>query len=132
MIQFSVALRNARLDVIESVVGVSPKLQLRTGVKPADCAAAASGTLIAEVPCPSDWMASAAAGQKVLAGTWTVAAIAAGTVGHFRLLDGGGVCHEQGTATLTGAGGDMTLDNTAATVGQVVTITTWTKTEGNA
>ena len=36
-IQFSVSVRNARLDAIETTVGASPKLQIRTGAAPADC-----------------------------------------------------------------------------------------------
>lgn len=44
----------------------------------------------------------------------------------------GTVCHEQGTITATGGGGDMTVDNTSIASGQTVTVTTKTFTEGNA
>lgn len=132
-IQHSVAVRNARLDAIETVIGTSPKLQFRTGTKPANCAAAATGSLLAEVVCPSNWMADAAAGVKVLAGSWSVTATGAGDAGHYRLLDSTGTtCHEQGTITVTGGGGDMTVDNVSIAVGQTVTVTTKTLTEGNA
>lgn len=132
-IQHSVAVRNARLDVIETTIGASPKLQFRTGAKPANCAAAASGSLLAEVVCPADWMAAAAAGAKVLSGAWTVAASGTGDAGHYRLLDSAGTtCHEQGSITATGGGGDMTVDNISIASGQTVTVTTKTLTEGNA
>jgi hypothetical protein len=132
-VQLSVAVRNARLDAIETTAGVSAKLRLYSGAQPANCAAAASGTLIAELPLPADWMSAAAAGSKSLLGSWTVAAIAAATAGHYRLMDSTGTtCHEQGSVTITGSGGDLTLDNPVIASAQVVTITSWTKTDGNA
>lgn len=131
--QFSDRIRNAWLDSNETVTGTSPKLQIRTGAQPANCAAAATGTLLAEVTCPADWMAAASAGTKVLAGSWTVAAVAAGTAGYYRLYDSAGTnCDEQGSITATGGGGDMTLDNTNIAAAQVVTITAKTLTAGGA
>ena len=74
-------------------------------------------------------MAAAAAASKAKAGTWQDAsADATGTPGHYRLYASDGVtCHDQGTVTATGGGGDMTVDDMSITAGQVVTITTWTK-----
>lgn len=132
-IQLSTAVRNARLDAIETAIGVSPKLRFYTGAQPANCAAAASGTLLAEIPCPADFMAAAAAGSKALSGSWTVAAVATGNAGHYRMYDNAGVnCHEQGTVTATGGGGDITLDNINIASGQTITITAKTLTDGNA
>lgn len=131
--QFSVAVRNATLDAVETTTGTSPKLQIRTGAAPADCAAADSGSLLAEITCPSDWMAAASGGTKVLAGSWTVAASGTGTAGHYRLKDSAGTtCHEQGAITITGGGGDLTVDNTSIAGGQTVTITAKTLTAGGA
>lgn len=132
-IQLSVAVRNARLDSIETTVGTAPKLQIRTGAPPANCAAADSGTLLDEITLPSDWMAAASGGAASKAGTWSGAASAAGTCGHFRLKDSTGTtCHEQGTITATGGGGDMTVDNAVLASGQVFTVTSYTLTDGNA
>lgn len=131
--QFSDRIRNAWLDSNETVTGASPKLRIYTGPKPANCAASATGTLLAEITCPSDWMAAASGGTKVLAGSWTVAASADGIAGYYRLYDSAGAnCDEQGTITATGGGGDMTLDNTNITAGQTVTITAKTLTAGGA
>ncbi len=131
--QFSVAARNAWLDAIETAVGTSPKLRFLTGSKPADCATAESGSLLAEVTCPSDWLAAASAGSKALAGSWTVAASGTGTAGYYRIVDTAGTtCHEQGTITATGGGGDMTVDNTSIASGQTVTVTAKTLTAGGA
>lgn len=133
-LQLSIAVRNARLDQIETTAGTAALLTIRSGAAPADCATANSGTVLATLNLPSDWMAAASAGSKAKLGTWQDAsADAAGTAGHFRIHDTAGTnCHIQGTVTLTGGGGDMTLDNTNITVGQTVTITAFTLTDGNA
>jgi hypothetical protein len=133
-IQLSVAVRNARLDAIETQIGASAILEIRSGTVPANCAAADTGTLLASMALPSDWMAAAASGAKALAGTWSdPSANNPGTAAHFRIKDSGGtVCGLQGTVTATGGGGDLTLDNTSITAGQLVSITGFTLTDGNA
>lgn len=132
-VQFSVAVRNARLDAIEATMGTSAKLHIYTGSMPANTATAASGTMLVEMTLPSDFMNNASGGSKTLNGTWSAAAVANGTAGYYRIYDNTGTtCHEQGTITATGGGGDLTLDNTSIAVSQTVTITTFTKTDGNA
>jgi hypothetical protein len=130
--QFSVAARNAALDAIETAIGAAPTLEIRSGSVPANCAAAATGTVLATITLPSDWLAAASAGAKALLGTWQDAsADAAGTAAHFR-INQGATCHVQGTVTATGGGGDMTVDNTSFGVGQQVNITAFTITAGGA
>jgi hypothetical protein len=130
--QFSTAARNAALDAIETTVGASPTLEIRSGSVPANCAAAASGTVLATLALPSDWLAAASSGSKALLGTWQdLAADATGTAAHFR-INAGATCHLQGTVTATGGGGDMTLDNTSIATGQQVTVTAFTITAGGA
>jgi hypothetical protein len=133
-VQLSVAVRNARLDAVETNIGTSAVLRIRSGAPPATCATADSGTLLAEMSLPSDWMAAAASGSKAISGTWQdLSANAAGTAGHFRIYDSGGtICGIQGTITATGGGGDMTLDNTSIASAQQVTITSFTLTDANA
>ena len=130
--QFSVAARNASIDAVETAIGTAPTLEIRSGAVPANCAAADSGTLLASMTLPSDWLAAASAGAKTLLGTWQdAAADATGTAGHFR-IKAGATCHIQGTVTATGGGGDMTLDNVSIASGQQVTITSFTLTAGGA
>lgn len=132
-VQLSVAVRNARQDATETTIGASPKLQFRSGAQPANCAAAASGTLLCELALPADWQAAASAGSKVKAGTWSGTGVAAGSAGHFRLVDNAGTtCHMQGSVTATGGGGDLTVDNVSIAVGQTVTVNTFTTTDANA
>lgn len=126
-IQFSAAVANAMLDQIETTVGTTPVLEIRTGAAPADAGQADSGTLLASLTLPSDWMAAAASGSKAKSGTWQdTSADNSGTAGHYRLKASGGTVHQQGTVTATGGGGDLTLDNTNISAGQSVTITSWT------
>lgn len=133
-LQFSVSARNNQLDSLETTVGTSAILRMRSGTVPANCAAADTGTVLATVNLPSDWMAAASGGSKTLLGTWQdTAADATGTVGHFRIYDSTGVtCHMQGTVTATGGGGDMTVDNTSFATGQQFTVNSFTITAGNA
>lgn len=133
-LQLSVSARNARLDALEVAIGTSAILEIRTGAPPANCAAADSGTLLASMTLPSDWMAAASSGTKALLGTWQDAsANASGTAAHFRIKDSGGSnCHVQGTVTATGGGGDIEVQNTAFSAGQQITITAFTLTDGNA
>lgn len=132
--QFSTASRNAALDAIETAIGVSAILKIRTGAAPADCSQADTGTVLATVNLPSDWLAAAAAGSKAKSGTWQdTSADAAGTAGHFRVYaTDGTTCHMQGTLTATGGGGDMTLDNTSIASGQSVTINSFSISAGGA
>jgi hypothetical protein len=132
--QFSVAVRNAELDAIETAIGASPILRMRTGAPPANAAAADTGTVIAEMTLPADWMAAAASGSKAKSGTWQdLSADAAGTIGHYRIYDSGGsTCHIQGTVTITGGGGDMTVQDDDVEAGQEITVTSYTFTAGNA
>lgn len=132
--QFSTAARNAALDAIETAIGASAIMRIRTGAPPANCAAADSGTVVATLNLPADYLANAAAGAKAMSGTWQdLAADAAGTAGHFRIYDStGATCHIQGTCTITGGGGDMTIDNPALTVGQQFSVTSFQITAGGA
>lgn len=133
-LQLSVAARNAGLDAYETATGTSAILKIRTGAPPANCAAADSGTVLATLSLPSDWMAAASSGSKAKSGTWEdTSADATGTAAHFRIYASDGTtCHFQGTITASGGGGDMTLDNTSLATGQQVTVSSFTLTAGNA
>jgi len=132
--QFSTTARNAALDAIETAIGTSAVLKIRTGTVPADCGTADAGSVLATLTLPSDWLAAASSGSKSKSGTWEdTSADAAGTAGHFRIYASDGTTvHMQGTITATGGGGDMTLDNTSIASGQQVTITSFTLSAGGA
>jgi hypothetical protein len=133
-IKLSVTVRNAKLDAIETAIGASAVMKIRTGTVPTNIGDADTGTVLATITLPSDWMNAASSGQKTLNGTWSdTNADATGTAGHFRIYASDGTTqHMQGTVTATGGGGDLTLNNTSITSGGTVTITSFTLTEGNA
>jgi hypothetical protein len=133
-LQLSTTYRNALLDQFETTVGTSPILKIRSGAAPADCGTADSGTVLATLTLPSDWMAAASGGSKAKSGTWQDAsADASGTAAHFRIYASDGTtCHMQGTVTATGGGGDMTVDNTSFAAAQSFTINTFTLTAPGA
>lgn len=131
-IQYSDAVRNAAADSFETTIGASPILRIRNGTKPANCAAARAGTVLVTINLPSDWLTAASGGSKSKNGTWQdTSADATGTPTHYEIMDSTGTtCHEQGDVSLTGGGGDLTLDSMSITAGQQVTITGYTKNVG--
>jgi hypothetical protein len=133
-LQLSTAVRNARLDAIETTVGASAIMKIRTGAAPANVATADSGTVLATLNLPADWLAAAAAGVKSKSGTWQDAsADATGTAAHFRIYASDGTtAHLQGTVTATGGGGDLEVQNTSFAATQTVTVTGFDLTDGNA
>jgi hypothetical protein len=131
-IQLSTAVRNARLNAIETETGTAAVLKLRTGAAPANCGAADSGTVLCSMTLPSDYLADAASGAKAKAGTWSgTGSGGGGTVAHFRLYKSDGTtCVMQGTV---GQGsGDLSLDNTVVADGQTITVTAFTITDANS
>lgn len=129
--QYSVAVRNARQDVVETTIGATPKLHVRDGAAPANCAAADSGVLLANITLPADWQNAAAAGAKTLLGTWSTTAVAAGTPGHFRMKETTETtAHIQGTAGV--ASGELSFDAAIAAIGQTVIVTVFTTTDANS
>jgi hypothetical protein len=133
-LQWSETVRNAWLDNLESTVGTSAVLKIRTGAQPASVATADSGTVLATLNLPSDWMSAASGGSKAKTGTWSdTSADNTGTAAHWRLYASNGTtCHAQGSVTATGGGGDMTLDTTSIVAAGTVTITAFTLTAGNS
>lgn len=132
-LQYSVAVRNAQLNAVEATVSTAPLLRIRTGAPPANCAAARTGTILCTITLPSDWMAAASSGSVAKSGTWSGTAGASNTAAHFEIMDSAGTtCHAQGTVTVTGGGGDMTLDDVSIESGQTVTISSFTITAANS
>ena len=130
-IQYSVAVANAKLNAIETAIGASAVLKLRTGSPPASVADADSGIVIATMNLPSDWMDAAALGSKAKLGTWQdLSADASGTPGHFRIYQSDGTTpHIQGTTGTSDA--DLILDKTVYTIGEAITIAAFTILGGN-
>ena len=124
------ALRHTMLDAITTQAGASAKLRIYSGTRPATGGAVT--TLLAELVCSATF-APAAAG-----GVLTVNAVAddssadgTGTATWFRLVQSDGTTHvldgDVGTS-----GSDLNLDDVSIVAGDVVAVSSWTITEGNA
>lgn len=133
--QLSVAARNAVLDALETAIGTSAVIKIRSGAVPASCATADAGTVLSEMLLPPDWLDDAVSGSKSKGANVfeDTNADATGTAGHFRIYASNGTtCHAQGTITVTGGGGDMEFDSVTITIGQYILITSFTFVAGNA
>jgi len=132
-VQHSIAVRDAKLAAQEAAIGTAPLLRIRTGAQPANCAASRSGTILVSITLPSDWLTAPSSGAAAKAGTWSAASIATGTAAHYEIMDSTGtICHEQGSVSLSGGGGDMIIQNTSIVTPQVVTVTTYNVSQGPA
>lgn len=132
-ISLSVTVRNAMLDAIETAIGTGAILKIRTGAPPG-IGSADSGTVLATLTLPSDWMAAASGGSKAKSGTWEDAsADDTGEAGHYRIYASDGTTqHLEGTVTATGGGGDMEVQNTSFAAGQAFTVTSFSLSAGNS
>lgn len=129
-LKMSTGVRNAMLDVIESTIGTSAVLKIRSGTPPADCAAADAGSALATYNLASDWATAASSGAKALGDLplEDTSADNSGTATHFRLYASDGTtCHMQGTVGTSDA--DMIIDNTTIVAGQIVRVTAFTLTD---
>jgi hypothetical protein len=133
-VQWSTAMRNAIANQWAAVFGANAKLLVYSGAMPANVAAATTGTLLLEYDLASVW-ASAASGGAISIASLPIPTTGSnnGTAGYYRIFQSDGTtCHEQGTVTATGGGGDATIDNTTVAAGQTVQLTAYTKTTPGA
>lgn len=129
---FATTLRNSMLNQITTALdaGAGAALfRIYDGTRPATCGTAT--TLLAELTM-TDPSASAASG-----GVWTASSITAdssanatGTATWFRCVDSTGTCVLDGNVGTSGS--DLNLNSTSISVGQNVSVTSWTITAGNA
>lgn len=112
------ALANALLDQYDVTFPAGSVVEMRS---------AADG-LLASIPLPATPWLVAAASVKAKAGEWVVAAATSGTIARFRLRNAADTLRDEGTVTVTGGGGDMTLDAVDVLAGQVIVIDTFTRT----
>ncbi|GAA3172580.1 hypothetical protein [Nonomuraea roseoviolacea] len=137
-LRINTAARNAAANAVAALVdggSAAGKLRIYTGSQPATPATAPSGTLLAEFTLSDPAFAAAVAGAVGLDTTpaLTVAGLANGTAGWFRLLDsteaaGTGLGVLDGSVTATGGGGDLTMNTTTISIGVNVTVNAGTVT----
>lgn len=126
-VDLNAALGNALLDRYDTEFPAGSVVEIRTGPPPG-AENPASGTLLVSITSPAPPWNAASGGSKTKNGIWSAMASATGTAGHYRFRDAADSRHEEGTITIASGGGEMTLDDTYISSGQMVTINTFTKT----
>lgn len=133
-VQWHDSVRNAVLEGFEAAIGPSPRFRFYTGAKPASVLAPRTGTLLCDFALATDWASNAAGGVKSLSGLpLSVLASASGQASYYSITNAAGtVVLEQGDITVTGGGGDLTIDNIQIAAQQEVRITAYSKTAPHA
>lgn len=122
------AAANAVVDSIDT--GGAGSIQIRTGSQPTNADDAASGTLLVTISLASTAFGAASNGVATLASTpRTGTAVATGTAGYARVLDGAGAKVMDCSVTATGGGGDITLASTSIVTDTTVSLTSMTYTQ---
>jgi hypothetical protein len=125
-ITLNTTLKNTLLDGIDAVFNSGTCVLY--GAAPTGAGNAAPASVLATITLNADSFVAASAGSKAKNGTWSATATGTGTAQSFRLINSGATQVLEGTVTVTGGGGDITLDNTSINSGQTVTIATFSLT----
>ena len=133
-VQYSIAVRNAKLAAFMEAVGPFAVLRIYEGTMPLTTGDPDAAVLIASLDLPEVYMDEPDTGIVDKLGSWhTDAALADGTASYFRVWESTATtCHMQGTITELGLDGDLQLDNTDFNAGQAFTISAWEVLAGNA
>lgn len=126
VVRLSTAARNASTAGVVGLIdaGIGPgTIQIRSGAQPATAGTAASGTLLATVTLGDPAFGAPATGTATGADPAPVTGVADGAAGWFRVLDSTGATVFDGSVTVTGGGGDMTVATTTISVGVSVDVT---------
>jgi len=133
-IQYSTTHRTNNMADITTQLGTTAFLLIYTGSAPANCAAAATGTLLASLACSNPFAGAPASGVLTASAITAATAAATGTAGYWRLCtsSAGTTCIAQGTvfptttlttSSLTAANGSVlnfASGGTAAVAGMTV------------
>lgn len=132
-IGFSTAVRNARLDAITSNAGNGALLELYDGARPATGDAITTQTKLGSLTCDSPMAAGASGGVLTFNPIADdVSADATGTCTWARLTTSGGTFIADFDVTVTGGGGDITMNSVAISAGQLIQAVSATIADGNA
>lgn len=133
-VKLAVAQRNSRLDSLVNAIGNAAQIRIFTTPRPANVAAAETGTLLAQLTGNATAFAPAASGGATTANAITQDSSAdnTGTAAWARIRTSGGTAVMDIDVTATGGGGELELVTTSIVAGQPVQITALTLTEGGA
>ena len=123
-LQYSTTHRTNAMSDISTQVGGTGFLLIYSGAPPANCGTAASGTLLASLPCSATF-GTAASGVLTANAITSASAVANGTAGYWRLCtsSAGTTVVAQGTVGTSGA--DLNLNSVAISSGINVSVTSF-------
>jgi hypothetical protein len=127
-LRYNLALRNRKCSSVVDALN-NGTFEVRTGTQPANGSNAVTGTLLATIPLPANAFVDPVNGVAAKNGTWTVKAVAAGIAGWGRFKSADGLESMDVSITVTGGGGDLTLDDVDIVVGGNVTVSNFTYTQ---
>lgn len=126
-LRLSTATVNAKCDAAVDRLDGGPAagtVKVYSGSQPASANDAATGTLLATFTLADPAFSAASSGVATLLGTpRTTTGASAGTAGWFRAADSTGATVFDGSITVTGGGGQLTLNTTTVSVGVAVELT---------
>lgn len=130
---YAVTLRNAQLDAITTAVGSAGKLDIYDGTRPATCAVISTQNKLAEFTLGSPFAPAASAGVLSPTLPSDATGLASGTATWYRVWKSDGTtCEMDGSATVTGGGGDIQFATVTFSSGLTVHLSSWTITRGNS
>lgn len=123
------AMNDAQVDRIDlGTTNAGGRLQIRSGAAPAAITDAAAGTLLAEFALPNPAFGASSNGVATANAVATVQGLAAGTAGHYRVLDRDGAAVWDSNSVGT-SGTALVLNTTTISVGVDVSLASWTVTQ---
>jgi hypothetical protein len=131
-IQYSTTHRTNNVTDIVTLSGATANILIYTGAAPANCGTAASGTLLATLPC-SATLGTVTTGVLTLNAITSAAAGNPGTAGYWRLCtsSAGTTVIAQGTVAVSG--GDLNFPGGVVfTAGETISISSFTITANGA
>ena len=130
-IQYSTTHRTNNVADISTQAGTTAYLLIYSGAAPANCAAIASGTLLASLPM-SNPIGTTLSGVLTMSAITSEAAAATGTAGYWRICtsSAGTTCVAQGTVGTSGA--DLDFPSVSFTSGETISVTSFTITANGA
>lgn len=130
--QHALDIRTAKQAAIIALIGPAPVLEFREGAMPMSCALHSTGTIVARGALPDVW-ARALDGELLMAGSWSMLAVSAGIIGHFRIYPARSAqCKIQGSVAVLAGGADMSVNMTNVKPGQLITVQQFISIAGNA
>lgn len=124
-LQYSLTHRNNAMSDLVTELGTTPYLIIYSGTPPANCAASATGTELAALPC-SNPFGTVSSGALTASTITSTSATGTGTAGYWRLCtsSAGTTCIIQGLVGTSGS--DLNLNSTSIASGQTVAVTSFT------